>query len=238
MTNLETNRIAVSVMLPEPLIAIGIASALSNHPAITVEGTITDVEARDLPAGSVVITDYQRGLQLARDIAARARHPSPSSPRILVMTGRDREHEVRLALELGVHGYLPVGCTLQELTDAVLALGRGSRYLSSMAAMRMADSLCREALTLRENEVLALLARGECNKSIARRLDIAIGTVKAHVQSIMEKLEAGSRTQAVTIASQRGLVEVSPGSVPSERDLAGWNPPPTTSSHRTRPSFA
>jgi DNA-binding NarL/FixJ family response regulator len=72
----------------------------------------------------------------------------------------------------------------------------------------MADSLTREALTAREAEVLDLLACGQCNKSIARQLDIAVGTVKAHVKAIMAKLDASSRTQAVSVAAQRGLVSL------------------------------
>lgn len=239
MTNDVSTRTPVRVMLSEPLIAMGIAAALSDHPAIAVRVVAAEAGAADVPAGAVVVADYAQGLQLARAFAGRSRQSSPPAPRVLVMTGRDREHEVRLALELGVYGYLPVGCTLDELTDAVLALARGTRYLSSTAAMRMADSLGREALTLRENEVLGLLACGECNKSIARRLDIAIGTVKAHVKSIMEKLEAGSRTQAVTIASQRGLVEVAAHAPPySGGGLPAWTPALAIPSQRAHLSLA
>ena len=63
-------------------------------------------------------------------------------------------------------------------------------------------------LTSREDEVLRLLAKGLSNKSIARELDIAAGTVKVHVKSIMSKLDASSRTEAASIATARGLVDV------------------------------
>ncbi|AIY41672.1 two-component response regulator [Collimonas arenae] len=66
----------------------------------------------------------------------------------------------------------------------------------------------RDMLTGREGEVLQLLAKGQSNKSIARGLDIAVGTVKTHVQSIMSKLDAGCRTEAVSVAIERGLVEL------------------------------
>jgi DNA-binding NarL/FixJ family response regulator len=185
----------------------------------------------------VLVTDYQLGLQFAGELALRPRQAVQPALRILVMTGRDREHEVRFALEQGVHGYLPVGCTLQELSAAVLALGRGSRYLSVTAATRMADSLGRESLTQREAEVLGLLACGECNKSIARRLDIAIGTVKAHVKSIMDKLDADSRTQAVSIANERGLVEVARASPPPSLTRSLWSAAMPAATRRDLPAY-
>jgi DNA-binding NarL/FixJ family response regulator len=116
---------------------------------------------------------------------------------------------VRGALEQGVHGYLPLDRGIDEFVHGVRTVARGSRYLAPSTAQCMADSLTREALTAREAEVLDLLACGECNKSIARQLDIAVGTVKAHVKAIMGKLDASSRTQAVSVAAQRGLVSMS-----------------------------
>jgi DNA-binding CsgD family transcriptional regulator len=63
-------------------------------------------------------------------------------------------------------------------------------------------------LTVREQQVLELLARGQCNKMIAPHLGIAVGTIKSHVKSIMAKLEASSRTEAASIAAERGIVGV------------------------------
>jgi DNA-binding NarL/FixJ family response regulator len=127
--------------------------------------------------------------------------------RVLVMTTHDREHDIRRALEAGVHGYLLLGCPIQELIAGVRALARGSRYFCLAVAQRMAESLTREALTPREADVLRLLVRGQCNKSIARQLEIAVGTVKAHVKAIMGKLDASSRTEAASVAARRGLID-------------------------------
>jgi two-component system NarL family response regulator len=71
----------------------------------------------------------------------------------------------------------------------------------------MADSLTHATLTSRETEVLQLMASGESNKGIARKLQIEVGTVKSHMSAIMTKLGASSRTQAAGIAATRGLVE-------------------------------
>jgi DNA-binding NarL/FixJ family response regulator len=105
-----------------------------------------------------------------------------------------------------VLGYLVSGCSLGELEGAVHAACRGHRFLCQAAAREVANSLTSETLTLRERDVLGLLAQGCCNKTIASGLDIALGTVKAHVRSIMAKLDASSRTEAASVAAARGLL--------------------------------
>ena len=85
-------------------------------------------------------------------------------------------------------------------------LGTGNRYLSLDVAQKMADSPARESLTARESDVLRLVALGQCNKSIARDLDITVGTVKGQLRAIF-KLDAASRTEAVGIAIRRGLID-------------------------------
>lgn len=193
----------VLVMHAEPLVAFGLAAALRQGPgfAVHVEGVDETAEA----AYDVVVADYQDGVRLTTSPGARP--PALKAARVLVMTTHDREHEVRLALESGVHGYLLLGCPIPELIAGVRALGAGSRYLCLAVAQRMAESLTREPLTPREADVLRLLVRGQCNKSIAKQLDIAVGTVKAHVKAIMAKLDASSRTEAASIAAQRGLID-------------------------------
>lgn len=199
----DHHRPRVLVMHAEPLVAVGLAAALRQFPGfvVLVSGN------NDVPAEAidVVVADYQDGVQLASSPGTRA--PGLKAARVLVMTACDREHEVRLALEAGVHGYLLLGCPIPELIAGVSALGRGSRYLCLAVAQRMAESLTREALTPREADVLRLLVLGQCNKSIAKQLEIAVGTVKAHVRAIMGKLDASSRTQAASVAAQRGLID-------------------------------
>jgi DNA-binding NarL/FixJ family response regulator len=203
MNPIDHEPVRVLVMHAEPLIAVGLAAALQQCPGLTVQ-----VHGGDGPCAEgadVIVADYQDGIQLAA--AASAKGSGRKAARVLVMTGQDREHDVRQALEAGVHGYLLLGCPIQELIAGVSALGRGSRYLCLAVAQRMAESLTREAMTPREADVLNLLVRGHCNKSIAKQLNIAVGTVKAHVKAIMGKLEASSRTQAASVAVQRGLID-------------------------------
>lgn len=208
MQMLEASRVRVLVAHTNPLIAVGLAAALrrSGDFEVAVDG-VDAMDAWTVQQPDVLVADCATGLR--RSAAARGDGRGGSAPRILVMCAQLREHEVRRALEQGVHGYLPLDSAIDEFVHGVRTVARGSRYLAPSTAQCMADSLTREALTTREAEVLALLACGQCNKSIARQLAIAVGTVKAHVKAIMTKLDATSRTQAVSVAAQRGLVSLS-----------------------------
>jgi DNA-binding NarL/FixJ family response regulator len=123
-----------------------------------------------------------------------------------VMASQHREHAVRQALEAGVQGYLLQGCPVEEFIQGVRRVALGDYFLSRAVAQQMTLNSTRDALTGRESEVLGLIGRGYCNKSIGRELGIALGTVKTHVKAILSKLDAASRTQAVSRAVQRGLI--------------------------------
>jgi DNA-binding NarL/FixJ family response regulator len=203
-----TPRVQVLVMYAEPLVGYGLAAALRSCEQLEVQ--LSGAEAADGHAAryDVVVCDYDTGLSLAGAGRGHALPRAWSEAKLLVMTAQDREQAIRQAMERGVHGYMLLGCGIEEFVQGVKTLATGRRFLSMAVAQRMADSLTREALTAREAEVLGLLACGQCNKTIARELAIAVGTVKAHVKAIMGKLEASSRTQAVSVAAQRGLVEI------------------------------
>src|SRR5205085_4074433 len=94
---------------------------------------------------------------------------------------------------------------------------RGIRYLSEAVSRSVAASLGRASLTERETDVLQLLAEGCCNKLIARRLGIGVGTVKTHVKGVMSKLDATARTHAVVVAAARGLIH--PGRRPGGMEM-------------------
>lgn len=210
MSLVECHRINVLVQHAEPLLAVGLASTLRTVDGLHVIAPTFEPGSPSAEPIDVVVTDYAGGVEMAVNqrlgTAGKLAHA-----RVMIVAAQVRENDVRVALERGVHGYLLLGCALQELAAGVATLARGNRYLGVEVAQRMADSLTREALTVREFDVLRLLAGGACNKTIARRLNIAIGTVKTHVKSIMSKLDAASRTQAVTIASHRGLVDAGGG---------------------------
>ena len=148
----------------------------------------------------VLVTDYPTGVALARGRDRR------NGPAILVVSQLDREWDVRTALESGVHGYLLQSAGEDDIIAAVEHLVQRKSFMSEALSKVVAQSFMRDALTSRESDVLQLLAEGCCNKLIARRLGIGIGTVKSHVQNVLNKLDANARTHAVVVATQRGLV--------------------------------
>jgi DNA-binding NarL/FixJ family response regulator len=191
----------ILVMHPDPLLCAGLVAALSGHDRFEVRIGDGSGEPGAHPV-DVVIADYPEALRLAG-----APPPALPAARILALTGNDREADIRRAIEAGVHGYLLLGGPIDELVEGVTAVAGGVRFVCRAVARRMADSLTRASLTLREVEVLRLVATGESNKAIARELCIEVGTVKSHMSAIMTKLGAISRTQAAGIAISRGLVD-------------------------------
>ena len=175
----------------DPLIAAGVGAALVGQPHLVMRAAVSEA--------NVLVTDYDGALAWLGDA------PSPRIG-VLVLSWRDGEAEIRHALQCGARGYLLGPCGLDELVTAVRNVGSGRRHLCASAAQRLAQSVMRTPLTPRETEVLRLMAIGLPNKRIASRLAIALGTVKAHIQAILAKLEARSRTEATVIAEQRGLL--------------------------------
>lgn len=202
ITSSLNNRVHVSVQHADAVVAAGLTVALQQQPEFVL---CDDISCH----ADLVICDYVTGLEFARTDKALAQ--TGKQARLLVLTERDGEQSVRQAMQYGVHGYLLRGAGIEDLVQAVRTVGRGQRFLSPSVAQRMADSMARESLTEREAEVLDLLAAGYSNKIIASHLGITAGTVKTHVQAIMGKLNAASRTQAVSIAMKRGLVSMEPG---------------------------
>jgi len=185
-----------------PIVRAGLAALLKTAKDMHVAEANAD-EARQSCA-DVIILDYLGALYYLDQYAADCL--SGASPRVLIVTQRDREWEVRRAITAGAHGYLLQGAEAEDLLMAVRVVSRHIRYLSAGLSPYVADHMSPADLTGRENDVLQLMAQGYCNKSIARQLGIGVGTVKTHVKALFGKLGATARTHAVALATRRGLV--------------------------------
>jgi DNA-binding NarL/FixJ family response regulator len=192
---MPTGASTVHILHRDAVMTAGLQAILASCPALHVSTHLTQPDA--LAGARVVVADYDTGVALAQQGGQGS---------ILIVTQLDREWDVRSAMEAGVHGFVLQSCSPDELHEAVAALVLGRRFLTAAVTRSVADSLSREHLTGRETDVLHLLAEGCCNKSIARRLGIGVGTVKTHVKGVMNKLDATARTHAVVVATQRGLV--------------------------------
>jgi two-component system NarL family response regulator len=131
-----------------------------------------------------------------------------SGARLIILTTYDAEEDIYRGLRAGAMAYLLKDAPPQELLDAIRAVANGQKRIPPVVAAKLAERMMNPELTLREHDVLRLIVAGQSNKEIGGSLTISEGTVRTHVQSILSKLGAQDRTQAVTIALRRGLVRL------------------------------
>ena len=139
--------------------------------------------------------------------AIRAEFPEA---RIIVLSVYAGDEEIYTALQSGAMAYLVKSVQREELVLAIRKAALGQRHIPPEVAARLAERLPRSQLSVRELDVLRLLVGGKRNREIATALDITEGTVKLHVSSILGKLGVADRTEAVTVALHRGIVQLNP----------------------------
>ncbi|SRR5579884_209291 len=135
---------------------------------------------------------------------------------VILITMHENPEYLLEALKAGAAGYILKDITQRELLNAVRRVLQGDSILDSETVMRVLDRLnanlppaqasSQVGLTPREIEVLQLLAQGQTNREIARKLTLSVSTVKIHVEHILEKLCVSDRTQAAVRAIQLGLI--------------------------------
>lgn len=128
--------------------------------------------------------------------------------RCIALTSWEGDADIHRALEAGARGYLLKDVASEQVAEAIRQVHRGIRVIPSEVAQRLAEFTPRIDLTDREVEVLTHMARGLSNKEIAAILDRAGPTIKVHVLHILQKLDAADRTEAVTVALQRGIIHL------------------------------
>ena len=131
-----------------------------------------------------------------------------SAARIIVLTTFDTDNDISRAVKAGAKGYLLKDAQREELLDCIRKVHAGETCIPPSVVAKLAASMRSESLSARELEVLTLLARGQSNKEIAMELRISETTVKSHLRSLFAKLDVLSRTEAITVASRRGLVRL------------------------------
>ena len=128
--------------------------------------------------------------------------------RIIVLTTYAGDVQAAAALKAGAAGYLLKSLVRKELLETIRAVHSGKRRVPPEIATEIAEHVADDELTGRELDVLRRVAAGKSNKLIAAELDIAEGTVKTHMKSILPKLDASDRTHAVMIALKRGILDL------------------------------
>ena len=210
-----SNPVTVVIADDHPVVREGLLEVFKSQADIEVVAEATNGEdalemcKQHLP--DVLLLDLRMprkdGLQVMAELAARG----ISAPRVIVMTTYESEDDIHRAAKTGAKGYLVKDIAPQEIRDSVRKVAAGESVLSSNFAAKLAESIARPQLSNRERQVLKYLANGRSNKEIAQILYISEHTAKAHVRSIMTKLNAGSRTEVITIATEHGLIKAVPG---------------------------
>jgi two-component system NarL family response regulator len=131
-----------------------------------------------------------------------------ASARVIVLTTFDTDADLSNAIKAGAKGYLLKDAQREELLESIRKVHAGATCIPPSLVAKLAAGMSTNALTGRELDVLTLLARGKSNKEIGVNLYISETTVKSHLRSIFTKLNVLSRTEAITTASRRGLVQL------------------------------
>ncbi|MDG4865595.1 response regulator transcription factor [Streptomyces sp. T-3] len=196
-----------------PVVRHGLRAVLDTEADFEVVAETASAEqAIELAAGGevdVVLMDLQfgpgrmHGAEATAAIVGRA-----GGPRVLVLTTYDTDADILAAVEAGASGYLLKDAPPEELAAAVRTAAAGQSALAPAIAHRLMDRMRDpgEALSLRELEVLRLVADGLSNLQISKALFLSQATVKSHLVHVFAKLGVDSRTAAVAAATARGML--------------------------------
>jgi DNA-binding NarL/FixJ family response regulator len=201
--------IRVLVVDDHPLMRTGIAAMLNHEADITVVGEATSgrdaIELYGQLRPTVTLMDL-RMPELDGIAAIEAIVREFPDARIVVLTTYEGDVDIHRALVAGASGYLLKGMACVEVVSATRAAARGERVIPMSVAKRLAEFTPRVELSERERAVLELVAKGLHDKDIARVIGRTEHTAKIHLKSILAKLGAADRTEAVTIAIARGYL--------------------------------
>jgi DNA-binding NarL/FixJ family response regulator len=222
----EPRRIKVLLVDDHPLFRAGVRQRLSEHDHdLEVVGEAgSAIQARGMVAllsPDVVLMDIAMGPENGIEATRAIKRETPAVA-VIILSLYDDVQYIEAAVEAGAAGYLLKTVQGPDLAAAVRNAHKGDTVLSPEIASRVfrrLSPLLRAAdrpapgqcLSLRESEVLALVARGEANREIARSMGLSVRTVEAHLRSIFAKLLVGSRTEAVVFALKAGLLRLDEG---------------------------
>ena len=203
--------VRMAVVDDHPVVRDGLVAMLGADEHIEVVGSAHDgAEALRLIARTrpdVVLMDLRMPGMSGTEAIRSLRREDPPLPRVLVLTTYDTDRDIRGALEAGADGYLLKDARREDLLRAVHDLAAGRPVLSTAArAVLTASEDPRRRLSVREAEVLRLVADGCTNRAVGSRLGIGEATVKTHLGHVYEKLGVADRASAVRTAWELGLV--------------------------------
>jgi DNA-binding NarL/FixJ family response regulator len=203
--------ITVLVVDDHPFMRSGLAGEINSQSDMRVVAEASDgrecLERFKEFLPDITLLDLRMPNMNGLDALKAIRAVKPDA-RVIILTTLVGDIQVYRALEAGAMGYLLKSLLQNELVDTVRAVMKGQRRMPPEIAAEIAMHANDEDLTERELSVLRAISKGCSNKIIGAELGISEHTIKNHVQSILAKLGANDRTHAVTIALQRGFIEM------------------------------
>ena len=204
---------SISIVISDdhPIVRSGLEAVLRTQPNFEIVGTASDGEEGVALCLSkrprVAFFDLKMPKLGGFDAICRLRIALPDLA-CIVVTSFDNEEDVHKCIKAGARGYLLKDAPVDQIVACVHAVAGGGRYIPSAVAERLAGRIQADALSDRELSILRFMASGQSNKGIARMAYISEGTVKFHVNNILAKLGADSRTGAVSCGLRRRLIEI------------------------------
>lgn len=189
----------------------GMAAIIATEQDLKIVGEACDGEqtlalcAEQKP--DVLVLDLRMPVLDGFEVVRRLIATDPEA-RILVMTTYDTDEDIWRCLRAGAKGYILKDASQPEIITAIRTVARGESFTTPLLALRLAHRAIAAELTPRESEVLQLLADGKTNKEIATALQVEPGTIKSHIQSLFKKLGTSNRSEAINVASKRGLIRM------------------------------
>jgi DNA-binding NarL/FixJ family response regulator len=204
-------RIRIMAVDDHPLIRSGLRAVIASEPDMEMVGEAANGEEaidryrEERP--DVVLMDLRMPVMdgLAATLAILREFPDA---KIVALTTYEGDEDIHRALSAGARGYLLKDMMRSQLLQVIRTVQKGQRAIPAAIAARLAEYTPRIELTPRELEVLQLMAKGFSNPEIATTLGRTESTMKVHVSNILQKLQATDRTEAVTVAIQRGILHL------------------------------
>jgi two-component system NarL family response regulator len=201
----------VLVVDDHALLRTGVANIINQELDLRVVAEAGDgveaVEAFERHHPDVTLLDLRMPMMEGVEVVRRIRERDPRA-RVIVLTTYDTDDEISRALKAGAKAYVLKDISADDLIGCIRDVLAGKTYIAPAAAAKLAEGVTRVQLTPREMATLKLMADGKANKEIATALDIGERTVKTHLGHLFEKLGVTSRTEAIKVATRRGLVRL------------------------------
>jgi DNA-binding NarL/FixJ family response regulator len=205
---MDASTISLVIADDHPLILAGITALIEDDPGLRLLGKAMDADGaveqylRLKPDVLLIDLNMPGG---GLDAIARIRAVDAEA-RIVILTTYEGDEDVHRGLRAGASAYLLKHSDFDEIAHCVRQVMAQRRYLPPHLAEKLAARIDANSLSRRELDILAHLSAGKSNKLIARDAGIGVGTVKFHVNNILSKLNVSCRTEAASVARQRGLL--------------------------------